>query len=177
VSAVASCDGKQRRKSGVGISTIFGDYLNSLPIPHRSAPSSTSNPHQKSSTGADILSSYPTSKSSATGATAAYLAYGAVSLNTAPAAYYSGLGTLKDSPLADCGNGINPCPAAKDAACMVQIKAREQQLEDGSVGNVMPSACSMVKFCVDNGAKAVVLVPPEATEYGPFPKDVSWVLV
>ncbi|KIY92817.1 cold-active alkaline serine protease [Monoraphidium neglectum] len=121
--------------------------------------------------GADILSTYPVEKSAKSGKAAGYFAYGAVSLNMAPAAQYSGIGSFQ-GPVADCGAGDAPCPAAKGAACMVQSAPREVARPDGRKAQVLPTLCSLVQFCIEAGAKAVVLVPPvEVPGFGPYPKN------
>ncbi|GBF91555.1 serine protease [Raphidocelis subcapitata] len=128
--------------------------------------------------GADIISTYPQSRSSAAGATSGYLSFGNVSLNAAPGAFFSGAGSVR-APLADCGYGESKCDAAKGAICLVQGRARKGEVDrDGSPANggaegSVPSTCELVKYCVDQGAKAVVLVPPaEIPGFGPYPQDV-----
>jgi hypothetical protein len=124
--------------------------------------------------GADILSTYPTAKTAAAGSTQGFLSYGPLVFNTVPAAFFSGVGQASGSDLADCGAGDAPCPAAKGGVCLVQAKARDAVLADGSKGPTIPTTCELVKACVDSGAEAVVLIPPyDVPRYGPYPRNVS----
>lgn len=123
--------------------------------------------------GADIISSYPTASAAKAGATAGYLALGGLSFNTAPGAYFSGLGAFKGA-LADCGTGDAPCPSARSAVCLVQAGVKQRTLPDGGVVPIVASSCSLAKFCVDAGAKAVVMMPPETIpQFGPYPRNVG----
>ena len=129
--------------------------------------------------GADILSTYPRAKSAAAGSTLGALSFGNVSLNSTPGAFFSGAGTVR-AALADCGYGESKCEAAKGGICLVQGRKRaggaaskggDDVVSDGAG---VPSTCELVQYCIDQGAKAVVLVPPaEVPGFGPFPRDVS----
>lgn len=143
-------------------------------LPTAPRPPAEPHPFAPAPPGRDILSSYPAAKSSAAGTGQGYLAYGSLSFNTAPAAIYSGSGAFS-GPLADCGVANSSCPAASGGVCVVQSSARERQGADGAKSVVMPNACQLVQYCMENGAKGIVLVPPvEIPGFGAYPPDVSF---